>query len=85
MLAKCKAILEDIYESKLWDNLPLRLLIIERSLENHRTQSEIDGSEDKAANASNALMTFTELVKVRVPKVLSIVIYTLYIVGYNRR
>jgi len=57
MLMKCKAILKDIYDSNLWENIPLRLMLIERKL-------EIDGSDEKAAQASSAILTFTELVKV---------------------
>ena len=57
MLDKCRSILKDIFENNLWENIPLRLVVIERNL-------EVDGTDEKITLASSALQTFTELVKV---------------------
>ena len=58
MLTKVKTILSDVFENNLWENVTLRLVLIERNLELG------DGTDEKATAASAAIITFTELIKV---------------------
>lgn len=58
IISKCKEVLEAIYENKLWDNIPLRLQVIEKCFE------AIDTTEEKTMAAISAMMTLRELVKI---------------------
>ncbi|CAG5107634.1 Oidioi.mRNA.OKI2018_I69.chr1.g3420.t1.cds [Oikopleura dioica] len=58
IINKCKGVFKTIYENNLWENIPLRLQVIEKCFES------IDGSEQKSSEAVSAMMTLKELVHI---------------------